>query len=557
MSRALLSAVLVASLLGGCGGGGGGSDSPAPGGGGGTSPPPSTSVPTSNLVTLQSETGDPIGRGNSYRYTSLDSRITVTEVQGTLTVKVVGEQQWDAQFVMPAGATRLQVGSIASVPRWYGRGATAGSFHWNAAGRDCPVSQSTVSVDQVTYSGTVLTSLTLGFRRICEGSSAAFSGTLQWTSADASKPSTAMATPPASLWRPDASSIPAAGNYLVLDSEGGDPVGLGDHKLFTSVGDFSASWATDGLLIGVRTATENWTGRFAGIDQLGLKAGYYADVQALPFHNPLKGGHSWIGNGRACEEATGWFIVDSVSFSGVDLLAVDLRFEQKCKGASGALRGALHWVSPPRRATSAPVTFLPAGSWQAPSAASPVAGNFLYVTSGYGDFVWQGRTELFDQRNSRFFVTPNAAEVLVQVYGRTFMTGQFLMPTGRSRIEPGIYDNLPRYLQVGSFPDGAMSWFGDARGCNSVRGWTAIDRAEYVGNSLVALDLRFEQACDGFGETMRGQLHWTPNDATIPDGPRQTPALTWPRPAKLPTTGNFVHLKSDPGDFLCKGDSQT
>ena len=73
-----------------------------------------------------------------------------------------------------------------------------------------------------------------------------------------------------------------------------------------------------------------------------LEVGYYGDLQRYPFHNPVKGGLSWSGEGRGCNTLTGWFVVDSLTYDGNTLTAIDLRFQQHCDGGP-ALNGAVHW----------------------------------------------------------------------------------------------------------------------------------------------------------------------------------------------------------------------
>ena len=76
-----------------------------------------------------------------------------------------------------------------------------------------------------------------------------------------------------------------------------------------------------------------------------IKVGYYGDLRRFPFHNPIKGGLSWYGNGRGCNTLTGWFAVDKAIYTGTTLTAIDIRFEQHCEGLVPALRGAIHWTA--------------------------------------------------------------------------------------------------------------------------------------------------------------------------------------------------------------------
>jgi hypothetical protein len=58
----------------------------------------------------------------------------------------------------------------------------------------------------------------------------------------------------------------------------------------------------------------------------------------------VKGGLSWGFEGRGCNNLNGWFAVDSVTYNGTALAAIELRFEQHCEGLAPALRGKIHWT---------------------------------------------------------------------------------------------------------------------------------------------------------------------------------------------------------------------
>ena len=92
---------------------------------------------------------------------------------------------------------------------------------------------------------------------------------------------------------------------------------------------------------------ERWDGTFLGMNSISrLELGYYGDLQRYPFHNPARGGLTWFGEGRGCNTLTGWFVVDSITYAGDVLTAIELRFEQHCEGAAPALNGSLRWSAP-------------------------------------------------------------------------------------------------------------------------------------------------------------------------------------------------------------------
>jgi hypothetical protein len=92
------------------------------------------------------------------------------------------------------------------------------------------------------------------------------------------------------------------------------------------------------------SADEEWSGEFQGMNTLSrLEVGYYGEIQRPPYVNPVTAGMRWSGEGRGCNTVTGWFVVDSITYVGETLTAVDLRFEQHCEGRAPALYGKIHW----------------------------------------------------------------------------------------------------------------------------------------------------------------------------------------------------------------------
>jgi hypothetical protein len=71
-----------------------------------------------------------------------------------------------------------------------------------------------------------------------------------------------------------------------------------------------------------------------------LQVGYYGD---LTDQNPAKGLLNFNGDGRGCPVAAAWFVVDDVRYEAGALTSLTVRFEQRCKGFTGSLRGKLHW----------------------------------------------------------------------------------------------------------------------------------------------------------------------------------------------------------------------
>ncbi len=74
-----------------------------------------------------------------------------------------------------------------------------------------------------------------------------------------------------------------------------------------------------------------------------MQAGYYGEIQRFG-GNPTRGSMDWSGEGRGCNTLSGWYVIDSIAFTGGVLDSIDMRFEQHCEERTPALRGKIHWV---------------------------------------------------------------------------------------------------------------------------------------------------------------------------------------------------------------------
>jgi hypothetical protein len=125
-------------------------------------------------------------------------------------------------------------------------------------------------------------------------------------------------------------------------SESGDPVGQGLSDTY-SLPDPSAvvTWVGHGLSIG---NFGRWTGRFEMPTSVArAEVGYYAGLRGTPTYNPTRGSVQWGVDGRSCEVESGWLAIDGITYDVTNAIAaLDLRFEQRCKGSTGALHGLVH-----------------------------------------------------------------------------------------------------------------------------------------------------------------------------------------------------------------------
>jgi len=319
---------------------------PADGPAAGNPPPPPILTPPAqgSYVLLASEVGDYIGAGEILLYTNADSIMTVTVTDARLTVDIDGDEWWTGEFQLPNTFTELEAGVYESLTRYPFHDDAVGGLSWSGEGRGCNTLTGTIIIDSVTFDAGALTEINLLFEQHCEGAVEALYGEIHWDAADTTVPP-GPAAPPANLWEPSGGVTPATENYVYLTSQAGDFIGGGADYLYTDATAAITVDAIDGRVsVGV-TGAEDWNGEFQGMNfQTELEPGYYGDLQRYPFHNPVKGGLSWSGEGRGCNTLNGWFVVDSVTYNGAAVTAIDLRFAQYCGGDTDGLFGEVHWV---------------------------------------------------------------------------------------------------------------------------------------------------------------------------------------------------------------------
>jgi len=470
---------------------------------------PANALPASgNYIYLQSDSGDYIGGGRTYSYTNANALINVTATGLQLGISVNGNQNWSGSLLLPSDAGNLQAGYFDKLTRAPFSDKAVGGLEWSGEGRGCNTLTGWAVIDSVTLVDNVPTAIDLRFEQHCEGGSASLHGQIHWTKADATsnQPAAVPKPIPATLWQPDSSQLPASGNYLYLESTSGDYIGGGRRYLYTRANatlNVSASGAHLGVNIG---GDQNWSGDFQGLQAMtALTAGYYDGLQRYPFNNPVLGGLSWSGEGRGCNQLSGWFVIDSISYSNGSLSALDLRFEQYCDSNSAPLHGKLHWTANDTTAAPGPVLPLPSGLWAPDSSFVPPAGNYVYLVSDQGDYIGAGMTSLLTPPASPITMDTNLTAALrIDVGG---WSGNFVGMNSLSQLKPGYYGGLQRYPFQNAIK-GGMDWSGNGRGCNTLSGWFVVDRVSYSLGALTSVDLRFEQHCEGGTAALHGVIHW-------------------------------------------------
>lgn len=518
-------------------------------------PAPGSTPASGNYVYLASDAGDFVGEGRTEIYTQVNSVLTVrSETSGELGVGINGNRQWGATFKAMVPLTRVEPGYYPDAQRWPFGNPALGMMEF---GGSCNQLSGWFVIDSITYSGNDVTALDARFEQHCEFATPALRGKIHWRSDDPTQPAGPQVPPPAGLWTPPAGSVPATGNVVYLQSDANDFIGQGLTKAYTpldsiiEVGGGGMTAAGNRFQLTVR-GDQEWTGFFQAMNTLSdLQPGYYGNLQRFPGNNPVFGGISWNGEGRGCGTATGWFVIDSVTYSGSTLDSIELRFEQHCEGFTPALHGLVRWSAADTRQPLPPQVPPPANLWAPPSGATPASGNYAYFQSEAGDFVGQGQTHLYTSQDAGFVMVTSGSQLNVDVEGDQRWGGYFIPMVPLAQLQVGYYGNLA----AANPAKGLLNWHSDGRGCGKPTGWFVVDDVSYASGSLTSIDVRFEQHCDGATPVLHGKIHWRFDDPTQPPGPQNPPpAGLWTlAPGATPATGNFFYLDSEPGDFIGQG----
>ena len=468
---------------------------------------------TGNYIYLESESGDYIGAGATYLYTGVNAVITVNAADARVSVGIRGDEGWVGDFQAMSSISSLKAGHYPDVQSYPSHNPTKGGLHWSGESRACTTVTGWFVVDSVTYDGDTLTAIKLRFEQFCDDSIGALHGEVHWDASDVTSPPGLIVPPPAGLWQPDVGVTPDTGNYVYLESEPGDFIGQGRDYLYTPIESAITADAEGARLTVSVHGDEYWDGTFQAMNTLSrLEVGYYSDLRRFPFHNPVKGGLDWAGEHRGCNTLTGWFVIDDVTYNGTTLMAIDLRFEQRCDGFEAALNGEVRWDANDTTGPPGPVVPPPAGLWEPAHGTTPDTGNYVYLESEPGDYIGAGGTYLYTPGDSVFTVDAEGAGLTVSIDGNEHWDGTFEGMSSLSRLEVGYYGGLQRWPFHNPLR-GGLTWTGEHRGCNTLTGWFVVDDVTYDGNDLMAIDLRFEQHCDGREAALNGEIHWVANDS--------------------------------------------
>lgn len=553
---------MLSGLLAACGGGGGGGgDAP------GNSTPPATGAPPASpavlalpapvpgsgtVVRLQSFAGDTLGQGSSQNNTLADAGIAVEAAGSGLKITVRGERFWEIWIRTDTVGNLVREGQHTGLRRNILGGDSVVGFDVQREAQACQNADGLLSVDRVVYAQGALAEVELRFAQRCDGATGQLQGQVRWVASE--QPVRAAAAPvPADLWRPAATAVPAAGNWVYIEANGFEPVFEGRTQTFTeqnSVLDVNA--AGDRIDINVR-GFDLWFARLRGIQRPeGLTVGHYPMLRGFgPRYNPARGALSWYRGTAICDDPSGWFALDRIEYAQGALTALEFRFEQRCPSHAGVVRGMVRWQAAQRQLPPAPAT-APAGLWAPATTDLPAAGSYLLLESEPGDFIGGGSRRLLLPAGTNFLVFDDRGTLRTQFLERdrnVTWRGEFRSRYTVERLEVGYRGPLSG--NVANTAIGGLSFSGDGRGCSLGEGWFVVDEVSHRHGILRSLTLRFEQRCLNSSAALRGQLRWQSDDPLLTAGPADAPL---PEPAlapppEMPSSGSALLLQSRGLDF--------
>ena len=342
---------------------------------------------------------------------------------------------------------------------------------------------------------------------------------------------------------------------IILQSDVGDTIGMGQSYAY-NLSDTKIKVTSDHNRLVVRLeGDESWTGVFqvGGSEQTQLKAGMVADVPLyIDSMDWSKSGLTWWGEGRACSSSYGWFSIDNVKYIGTQLSEVKVRFERHCNGTSAALHGEITYYADDTTKPPPPVMPAPASLWHPPADVANSVGNYAYFESEDGDYVGLGKAWRYDQRSASVVVSGNITNLNFSIQGNDLWSAELRGMSGFTTFQPGYYPGV-HGSRFNNPVKGGMSWTGAGRGCSKSTGWFVIDSVTSDQNfNVTAIDLRFEQHCEGRTAALRGAVHWKA-PSPLPPVVGNSTVGSWRAPAVPPGSGNYLYMQSDAGEALAKG----
>lgn len=291
-------------------------------------------------------------------------------------------------------------------------------------------------------------------------------------------------------------------NFIRLESDPGEYIGAGSTYDYANANAIISVTTSGGYISLTIDGDESWRANIWVPQGALLLPGTYANVTSG--FQPSTGAMNWSSEGRSCN-SIGSFTIDSSTYVGAVLTAIDVRFEQHCTSAAATLRGTVHWRADDTSGPAGPVEPIPGSLWRPDTALLPKSGNYVLLSTESGEYFGQDVSVAYTSPASPVSVVASGGQVAVRVAD---WNGTFVAMLGVQPMKVGYYGGLTRY-PFHNKAKGGLDWSGYATGCNRLTGWFAVDRIVFNGTTLTALDLRFEQDCSGLLPPVHGVIHWS------------------------------------------------
>jgi hypothetical protein len=277
-----------------------------------TLPPPSIPLPSSgSFLYLNSESGDWVGQGQERLFTTADGTIGGA-LRGSRFGGAVylANSGWSVAMYAPDGQP-LAVGSYTGAGRASFQPAGSPGLEITGEGRGCNTLSGQFDVTALAFSSLgEITLFDATFEQHCEGLAPALYGRIRVESA---APAPGNTLPPGSM------TVPTSGTFLYLITTN---TSVGNYEqLYTST-DSTFDWSfpySDNSVFHATVVQGNyvhwWYVDIAAAPGNSLAVGHYANAVRVISRTAGTPGLDITGDGRGCNEVSGSFDVDALSFA--------------------------------------------------------------------------------------------------------------------------------------------------------------------------------------------------------------------------------------------------
>ena len=301
--------------------------------------------------------------------------------------------------------------------------------------------------------------------------------------------------------------------FVRLASDTGEPLGGGSTYDYSGQNAFVTARASGAQLALRVVGARVWDGFLTlPSSEPRLRAGTFAALTNTPVAGSA--GFRWSSQEVSCGASVATVTIDSVTYDGDALAAIDFQFEQRCDAQTAALRGTVHWRAEDEPRASTPISPAPAGLWRAPDGSTPAKGSYVYLAGAAGLIpgITLPRTIVPVAGTMQTQATGNwLSSVAIDSATKLTMAGAFRETIGLTTLQEGYYRDLRGANPPSSV--GGLDVSVNNQSCALPVGWFVIDRQFYFQGNLTIVDLRFEIRCGGFGAPLRGQIHWAESGA--------------------------------------------